>query len=298
MTYDAREPSRLPLRGTIATVGTVSALTLLLSFQGGPLASTGSVTAADHGALATDELIAADGTTEAATESAAAEAVVERVTYTGDVASIRWGDVQVAVTIEGDDIIDVEALQMPDGDHHTVEYSEYVEPILREEAITTDSAEGLSVLSGATYTSEAYALSLQSALDQAEAEAEPETAPEVKAADAETEPESEPEVVAEDADSATATDEIRTATGDVVGIRWGDVQVAVTVEGDDIIDVEALTMPEGDQRTSDISDRVESILRDEAIASDSADVNVISGATYTSEAYAGSLQSALDQLGI
>ena len=292
MNTEAHEPSRLPVRGTIATFGTIGALTLLLSFQGGPLARSVSVTVADDESPATDP----------ATDSTAL-AVVEPVTYTGDVVETRWGDVQVEVTLEGADIAEVVALELPEGDHHTSDISDYVEPILREEAITSDSAD-VSVISGATYTSEAYAASLQSALDQAglatdaavgeamDAEAASET--EVEA----VEPEVVVEETAEEADSGTASDETRTASGDVVSIRWGEVQVAVTVEGDDIVDVKALAMPDGDHRTSDISDDVEPILREEAIASDSADVSVISGATYTSKAYATSLQSALDQLGI
>jgi uncharacterized protein with FMN-binding domain len=57
-------------------------------------------------------------------------------------------------------------------------------------------------------------------------------------------------------------------------------------------------MPTGDQRSARINTSAEPILREEAIATDSADVSVVSGATYTSEAYAASLQSALDQLGL
>ena len=293
MNTETREPSRLPVRGTVATVGTVGALVLLLSFEGGPLASTGPVTATEAEAPATDELIAAEATTEAA----AADAVVEPVAYTGDAYATRWGDVQVEVTLEGSDITEVVTLQMPASDNHTIELSEYVEPILREEAITSDSAIGLSVISGATYTSEAYADSLQSALDQAElttaaavGEAEPGLdveAETVETADAEAVEPAEP-----------VSAEVRTATGEAVAIRWGDVQVAVIVEGDDIIDVETLAMPMDDRKSQRINSQAEPVLREEAIAIDSADVSVISGATYTSEAYATSLQSALDQLGI
>ena len=295
MNTETREPSRLPVRGTVATVGTVGALVLLLSFEGGPLASTGPVTATEAEAPATDELIAAEATTEAA----AADAVVEPVAYTGDAYATRWGDVQVEVTLEGSDITEVVTLQMPASDNHTIELSEYVEPILREEAMTSDSAIGLSVISGATYTSEAYADSLQSALDQAElttaaavVEAEPGldvAAETVETADADAE-------AVEPAEPVSA--EGRTATGEAVAIRWGDGQVAVIVEGDDIIDVETLAMPMDDRKSQRINSQAEPVLREEAIAIDSADVSVISGATYTSEAYATSLQSALDQLGI
>lgn len=101
--------------------------------------------------------------------------------------------------------------------------------------------------------------------------------------------------------AATATDEGTVAAvrlvGEPVAIRWGEVQVAVTIEGGDIIDVETIALPLGDRRSSGINQRAEPVLRQQAIAIDSADVDVVSGATYTSRAYAMSLQSALDQIG-
>ena len=70
----------------------------------------------------------------------------------------------------------------------------------------------------------------------------------------------------------------------------------MTVEGDQIVDVQALQLPDGDRHSASISQQVEPMLRESALAADSADIDVISGATYTSTAYAYSLQSALDQL--
>ncbi len=159
MTTGPREPSRLPIRGTIAAAGTVGALALLLSFRGGPLAPGEPVLAVGE-ADASDELIPG-----VATETSGADAVAGPVTITGDLISTRWGDVQVEVTLSGPDITEVVALRLPDGDHHSADISDYVEPILREEATANDTAD-VSVISGATYTSEAYAESLQSALDQ------------------------------------------------------------------------------------------------------------------------------------
>lgn len=293
MKTEPREPSRLPVRGTIATIGTAGALTLLLSFQGGPLAPSDAATAADE-PLATDELITTDGSTATATD-----ATIEPLTVTGDAVATRWGDVQVEVTLEGGDIVEVVALQLPDSDRHTVAISGEVEPTLRAEAIASDSAIGLSVISGATYTSEAYAASLQSALDQADvAVADAPAAGASDTAEPEDLAQDQEDEVTEGAASVPASGEVRTATGDIVSIRWGDVQVAVTVQGDDILDVETLAMPTDDRKSERINSRAEPILREEAIAIDSSDVAVVSGATYTSEAYAGSLQSALDQLGI
>ena len=87
-----------------------------------------------------------------------------------------------------------------------------------------------------------------------------------------------------------------TATGDAVSFRFGTVQVQVTVEDGVITEVVALQLPDEDRRSLSISNEVEPWLAESAITAQSADVDIISGATYTSRAYAQSLQSALDRL--
>ncbi len=90
----------------------------------------------------------------------------------------------------------------------------------------------------------------------------------------------------------------RTVTGPTVSTRWGDVQVSVTVDGSQLTDVTALQLPDGDGRSSSISARVEPTLRSQALAAQGANIDGVSGATYTSVAYARSLQAALDSAGI
>ena len=87
---------------------------------------------------------------------------------TGPAVQIRWGIVQVQVTISGGVITDVAALQLPTGDPHSSEISQRAAPVLRSAALAAQSAE-ITILSGATYTSLAYAQSLQAALDSARA---------------------------------------------------------------------------------------------------------------------------------
>ena len=87
-------------------------------------------------------------------------------------------------------------------------------------------------------------------------------------------------------------------TGEVVSTRFGDVQVAITVSGGAITDVTALRLTDHDNRSVQISNRAAPILRDEVLASQSASVTNVSGATYTTRAYLTSLQSALDQAGL
>lgn len=88
-----------------------------------------------------------------------------------------------------------------------------------------------------------------------------------------------------------------TYTGQSVGTRFGDVQVQVTVSGGSIADVTALHLTDSDGRSVQISNRAAPILKQEVLASQSANVANVSGATYTSQAYLSSLQSALDQAG-
>jgi uncharacterized protein with FMN-binding domain len=88
-----------------------------------------------------------------------------------------------------------------------------------------------------------------------------------------------------------------TVTGPTVDTRFGPVQVQVTVSGGQITDVQAVQLPDGDRRSSFISTRVEPVLRSQVLQAQSASIDGVSGATYTSLAYARSLQAALDSIG-
>jgi len=87
----------------------------------------------------------------------------------------------------------------------------------------------------------------------------------------------------------------RTVNGDVVPTRYGNVQVAVVLNGSQIVDVKALQLPFHRQRSQDISNQAAPMLHDEVFQAQSAQIDTIGGATYTSDAYAQSLQSALDR---
>jgi uncharacterized protein with FMN-binding domain len=87
----------------------------------------------------------------------------------------------------------------------------------------------------------------------------------------------------------------RTLTGTAVDNQYGTVQVQVTLQGTKITDIVALQMPSSHQRSIEISQAAEPILRQEALQSQSAQINIVSGATFTSQSYAQSLQGALDQ---
>ena len=84
-------------------------------------------------------------------------------------------------------------------------------------------------------------------------------------------------------------------TGSAVQIPFGTVQVQVTFQGGKITDVQPVQMPSDQRHSAEISSAVAPMLHDEVLQAQSAQVNTISGATYTSMGYLQSLQSALDQ---
>ncbi|MFD7595753.1 FMN-binding protein [Kitasatospora sp. NPDC059812] len=89
----------------------------------------------------------------------------------------------------------------------------------------------------------------------------------------------------------------RKVTGDAVNTRYGPVQVEVTLAGSRITTVDVVKYPTEDRRDREINSSALPLLNQEAIAAQSAGIDVVSGATFTSDGYVRSLQSALDRAG-
>jgi len=87
--------------------------------------------------------------------------------YTGDSEYEYYGNVQAAVTIKNGKINNVTFLQYPDTHSTSVYINEQAMPYLKQEAIKTQSAKNVQIISGATFTSEGFIKSLQSALAKA-----------------------------------------------------------------------------------------------------------------------------------
>ena len=77
----------------------------------------------------------------------------------GTAVSTRWGTVQVRAVFSGGQLTDIQMLQTPNDRHATRAI-----PTLKAEALRAQSA-NIDSVSGATATSEAYAQSLQAAID-------------------------------------------------------------------------------------------------------------------------------------
>jgi uncharacterized protein with FMN-binding domain len=90
----------------------------------------------------------------------------------------------------------------------------------------------------------------------------------------------------------------KTVTGAAWPTIYGDVQVQITVKSGKITAVNALEYPEGTPRDQQINSYAIPQLNHETLAADSAHIDTVSGATYTSGGYVGSLQNALDKAGI
>ncbi|GAA4615923.1 hypothetical protein GCM10023195_70510 [Actinoallomurus liliacearum] len=89
----------------------------------------------------------------------------------------------------------------------------------------------------------------------------------------------------------------RTVTGNTIDTRWGPVQVQVTLKDGKITKVQAIQLPSENPRDREINNFAVPQLDQETLSAQNAQIDAVSGATYTSEGYIRSLQSALDKAG-
>ncbi|UFR05576.1 FMN-binding protein [Streptomyces sp. Go40/10] len=250
-------------RVVLATAATVSGVVLLLSLK--PASDPAAASAAGP----VPQQTAAGQAPQGAAQAGSA-------TVTGDAAQTQYGAVQVRLTVSGGKITKAEAVQAPKGGLSD-QKTQLAVPKLNQEAVTAGSAD-IDAVSGATYTSEGYRKSLQSALDKMKTAAPPASGS------------------SSSGSSSSGSAQARTVTGKAVQTQYGPVQVRITVSGGKITEAEAVQAPKGglsDQKTQLAVPK----LNQEAVAAGSADIDAVSGATYTSTGYRQSLQSALDQAG-
>jgi uncharacterized protein with FMN-binding domain len=90
---------------------------------------------------------------------------------------------------------------------------------------------------------------------------------------------------------------VRTIDGDPFDNPYGTVQVRVTLQGTRITGVTPLQMPVDRQYSAELSQQAAPLLLQEVLQAQSAQIDILGGASYTSQSYAQSLQSALDKAG-
>ena len=88
-----------------------------------------------------------------------------------------------------------------------------------------------------------------------------------------------------------------TVTGTAADTRWGPVQVRVTLASGRITAVDVVQQPDGNHKDQEINAEAVPELVQETLDAQSAQIDMVSGATVTSDGYVQSLQSALDQAG-
>ncbi|MFG2967328.1 MULTISPECIES: FMN-binding protein [unclassified Streptomyces] len=258
-----------PLRRVVlATAGTVSAVVLLLSLK-----PSSDPTSASAAGAAPSAAAAGQESPQGGTGAAGA------TTVTGDATQTQYGVVQVRLTVANGKITQAEAIQAPKGGTSDQKTALSV-PQLNKETVAAQSA-NIDSVSGATYTSTGYKQSLQSALDK------------MKEAAASTPSGSSS---SGSSGSSSGSAQAKVVTGQVAQTQYGPVQVRITVSGGKITKAEAVQAPSGgtsDQKTALSVPK----LNQEAVAAGNANIDSVSGATYTSTGYKQSLQSALDQAG-
>ncbi|MGX1129367.1 uncharacterized protein with FMN-binding domain [Streptomyces glaucescens] len=246
-------------RALLATAATVSGIVLLLSLK--PASDPASASAVGGAA---PQQTAAGQSPQGGARGAGT------TTLTGEAVRTQYGPVQVRLTVTDGRVTGADAVQAPSGGRSSEITADAV-PRLNQAAVAAGTAD-IDAVSGATYTSAGYKQSLQSALDQMGSAS----------------PEAEPE--------AGAETEARTVTGAAAQTQYGPVQVRVTVTGGRVTGADAVQAP-GGGRSSEITADAVPRLNQAAVAAGTADIDAVSGATYTSAGYKQSLQSALDQIG-
>ncbi|MFJ7770403.1 FMN-binding protein [Streptomyces sp. NPDC097107] len=261
-------------RAVLAGAATVSGIVLLLSLK--PASDPGSASAAGGAAP------------PVAAQSPQGGRGAGAGTVTGDAASTQYGPVQVRLTVNDGKITGAEAVQAPKGGQSDQVTANAV-PKLNQAAVTAGNAGNADIdaVSGATYTSAGYKQSLQSALDKVAAAGSAGQGSGGEGAGGDRSGGDGP------GGGAQGT---QTLTGGVAQTQYGPVQVRVTVSGGKITDAEAVQAPKGGQSDQVTANAVPK-LNQAAVTAGNADIDAVSGATYTSAGYKQSLQSALDQSG-
>lgn len=94
--------------------------------------------------------------------------------------------------------------------------------------------------------------------------------------------------------AGTAAPAVKTVNGAAVDTTYGPVQVQVKIRSGRVVSATAIDYPQGSGRDREINSYAIPILQRETVSAQSAQIDTVSGATYTSEGYTQSLQSALD----
>ena len=170
----------MPIRAAVTLAATAIGVVLLFSFRTPPAAaiatlspsstssstSTPSPTATPSGAPPSGG--ASPTPTATATATPRPASGLKSGSFTGQSYANPYGNVQVQVVISGGKITSVKTIQYPNGHQQSVFINSQALPLLEQEVLNAQSAQ-INIIGGATFTSQGYAQSVQSALDAARA---------------------------------------------------------------------------------------------------------------------------------
>jgi len=148
-----------------AVLATVSALVLLFSYRTSLGASVPIGTSTGPGGSSGTGTSGSSGATSGSSGSGGA---FKDGSFTGQAADTPYGPVQVRVTVSGGRITAVDVPEYPQESGRDQQINSSALPQLVQETVSAQSA-NVDMVSGATYTSQGYLQSLQSAIDQAKA---------------------------------------------------------------------------------------------------------------------------------
>ncbi|MGD0447833.1 MAG: FMN-binding protein [Candidatus Dormibacteria bacterium] len=169
----------MPIRAAVTLAATAIGVVLLFSFRTPPAApiatltpsSTSSSTSTPSPTVTPSGAPPSGGASPAPTATATATPAASGLksgSFTGQTYTNPYGNVQVQVVISGGKITGVKTLQYPNGHQQSVFINSQALPLLEQEVLKAQSAQ-INVVGGATFTSQGYAESVQSALDAARA---------------------------------------------------------------------------------------------------------------------------------
>ena len=159
--------TRAKVSATLASVGVLAAGWGVATAEGRALPVPAGPAPASPAVNGSAAVPAAPATGRSTTTSGAAAAASYRDgTYTGATATHRFGSVTVTAVVSGGRISSLSERVVSDGHGKSNQINARSVPTIRSKVLAANSAQ-VSTISGATYTTEAYLTSLQSALDQA-----------------------------------------------------------------------------------------------------------------------------------
>ncbi|HVC41213.1 MAG TPA: FMN-binding protein [Candidatus Saccharimonadales bacterium] len=164
----------MPIRAVVTLAATILVLVLLVSFRTPPSTSVGTLPVLPPAASSSHSPTPA--TTPAGSPPAGGGSPtptpngtgLRNGSFTGTDFPNFYGDVQVKVVVSGGRITDIVPLQYPTDRPQSAYISSVAVPLLHDEVLKAQSAQ-IDIISGATFTSDSYAQSVQSALDRARA---------------------------------------------------------------------------------------------------------------------------------